>query len=321
LAAFIRWRKNALYFLIGFLSLMQSQNFLNQIRAGVILLSDGAMGTELQKRGMPTGVCPEEYNIIHPEIVQGIYRDYYAAGSDIVETNTFGANRSRLALHNFEHRVAEFCKASAQLARAVCPAGKFVAGSMGPTGDLIEPLGPRTVPEVYDIFAEQAIALAEGGVDVIFVETMMAAEEAEIAVRAVKEKTHLPVAATMTFELGKAGLRTMWGVDVSTAAHRLTAAGADVIGANCGRGFDEMIAIMQEMRPLTDKPIIAQSNAGIPDWVDGVSVYNETPEIIQPKAEKLLQLGVNILGGCCGTGPEHIKKMRAAVDAFMAKSA
>lgn len=294
------------------------ENFLEKL-ASSILLSDGAMGTELQKRGMPTGVCPEEYNITHPEIVQGIYRDYYAAGSDIVETNTFGANLSRLTLHNFEHRVAEFCQASVQLARAVCPAGKFVAGSMGPTGDLIEPLGPRTVQEVYDIFAEQAVALAEGGVDVIFVETMMAAEEAEIAVRAVKEKANLPVVATMTFELGKAGLRTMWGVDVATAVRRLTAAGADVIGANCGRGFDDMIAIIQEMRPLTRQPIIAQSNAGIPEWVDGVSVYKETPEVIQPKAEKLLQLGVNILGGCCGTGPEHIRKMRELMETLAAK--
>ena len=291
-------------------------SFLEKLNSGVILLADGAMGTELQKRGMPTGVCPEEYNLTHPELVQSIYRDYYDAGSDLVETNTFGANRSRLTLHHFENRVAEFCHAAAQLARQVCPPGKFVAGSIGPTGDLIEPLGTRTAQETFDIFAEQAVALAAGGVDVIFVETMMAAEEAEIAVRAVKEKTPLPVVATMTFELGKAGLRTMWGVDVASAVQRLTAAGADVIGANCGRGFEDMIAIMQEMRPLTKKPIIAQSNAGIPDWVDGVSVYKETPALILPKAEKLLQLGVNILGGCCGTGPEHIRGMRQLVDTF-----
>lgn len=291
-------------------------SFLEKLNAGSILLADGAMGTELQKRGMPTGVCPEEYNVTHPETVQSIYRDYYNAGADLVETNTFGANRARLTLHNFEHRVAEFCRAGAQLARAVCPAGKFVAGSMGPTGDLIEPLGPRTEPETFDIFAEQALALAVGGVEVIFVETMMAAEEAEIAVRAVKAKTNLPVVATMTFEMGKAGLRTMWGVDVASAVRRLSDAGADVIGANCGRGFDEMIAIIQEMRPLTNKPLIAQANAGIPDWVEGISVYKETPELILPKAERLLQLGVNILGGCCGTGPEHIRAMRKLVDTF-----
>jgi 5-methyltetrahydrofolate--homocysteine methyltransferase len=293
-------------------------SFLEKLNLG-ILLSDGAMGTELQKRGMPTGVCPEEYNITHPEIVQGIYRDYYNAGSDLVETNTFGANRPRLSLHDFAHRTAEFCAASARLAREVCPVGKFVAGSMGPTGDLIEPLGPRTAQEAGDIFAEQALALAEGGVDVIFVETMMAPEEADIAIRAAKGKTDLPVVATMTFEMGKAGLRTMWGVDVASAVQRLSDAGADVIGANCGRGFDEMLAIIHEMRPLTKKPIIAQSNAGIPEWVDGVLVYKETPQLIRPQAKSLLEAGVNILGGCCGTGPEHIRMMRKLIDAFQKK--
>ena len=291
-------------------------NFLDRLHSGAILLSDGAMGTELQKRGMPTGVCPEEYNVTHPDLVQGIYKDYYDAGSDLVSTNTFGANRPRLAMHGFGNRVAEFCKRSAQLAREVAREGKFVASSIGPTGEIIEPLGPRTVQEVYDIFAEQAEALAEGGVDLIIVETMMAAEEAEIAIKAAAEKTHLPVVATMTFELGNFGMRTMWGVDVPTAVQRLTDAGANVIGANCGRGFDEMVAIVQEMRPLTAKPIIAQSNAGIPDWVNGISVYKETPEIIRPKVEKLLQLGVNLIGGCCGTGPNHIRMMRSCIDQF-----
>ena len=288
--------------------------FLESLASKRVLLSDGAMGTELQIRGMPTGVCPEEFNISHPEIIQAIYKDYYDAGSDIVETNSFGCNRSRLTLHSFEGRVREFAKRSASLAREVCPSGKFVGGSMGPTGDIIEPLGERTIREAYDIFAEQAEALAEGGVDVFYIETMMAAEESEIAIKAVKEKTNLPVIATMTFELGKSGLRTMWGVDVKGAVRRLTDAGADVVGANCGRGFEEMISIIGEMRPLTSRPVIAQANAGIPDWVDGLSVYRETPDIIGPKAQTLLDLGVNILGGCCGTGPAHIRKMRALVD-------
>jgi 5-methyltetrahydrofolate--homocysteine methyltransferase len=249
-------------------------------------------------------------------LVQGIYTDYYKAGSDIIETNTFGGNRSRLALHGFEDRVAEFCRRSAEFAKEVCPEGKFVAGSIGPTGDIIEPLGDRTVQDAYDFFAEQAEALAEGGVDVIYVETMMAAEEAEVAIKAVKEKTSLPVVSTMTFELGQSGLRTMWGVDVPSAVKRLSDAGADVIGANCGKGFEEMIAIVREMRPLTAKPIIAQPNAGIPEWVDGLSVYKETPEIIKPKAEALLKEGINILGGCCGTAPEHIQMMRKLIDTF-----
>jgi 5-methyltetrahydrofolate--homocysteine methyltransferase len=296
---------------------MNSSDLLKLLDSNTILLCDGAMGTELQKRGMPTGVCPEEYNITHPDLVQGIYSDYFEAGSDIVETNTFGGNRLRLAMHNFEDRVAEFCRKSAELAKEVCPNGKFVAGSIGPTGEIIEPLGTRTVQEVYDIFAEQAEALAEGGADVIFVETMMAPEEAEIGIKAAKEKTGLPVVSTMTFELGKSGLRTMWGVDVPTAAKRLTNAGADVIGANCGKGFEEMIQIVKEMRPLTTKPIIAQSNAGIPDLVEGIPVYKETPENIRPKTKTLLEQGINILGGCCGTGPEHIRMMRELVDEFM----
>ena len=296
---------------------MNIKDLLGILRSGTVLLCDGGMGTELQKRGMPTGVCPEEYNISHPDVVQGIYADYYKAGSDIIETNTFGGNRSRLALHNFEDRVTEFCRKSAELAKEVCPEGKFVAGSMGPTGDIIEPLGSLPVQQAYDFFAEQAEALAEGVVDVIFVETMMAAEEAEIAIKATKEKTNLPVVSTMTFELGKSGLRTMWGVDVASAVQRLTDAGADIIGANCGKGFEEMIQIVKEMRPLTAKPIIAQPNAGIPDLVDGKSVYRETPEIIKPKAEALLKQGVNILGGCCGTGPEHIAMMRKLVDTFI----
>ena len=279
------------------------------------------MGTELQKRGMPTGVCPEELNVSRPDLIQGIYRDYYDAGSDVVETNSFGGNRSRLAMHGMEGRVREFARKSAELAKEVCPEGRFVAGSVGPTGDLLDPLGPRTVEEAYEIFAEQAEALAEGGVDIIVVETMMAVEEAEIAIRAAKERTGLPVSGTMTFELGNAGLRTMWGVDVATAAHRLGDAGADIVGANCGKGFDEMLLIVKEMRPLTKKPLLAQSNAGIPEWVDGNAVYTETPEAAVPKVREMLAAGVNLVGGCCGTGPSHIRKIREAVDAFMRERA
>ncbi len=295
-------------------------NFLEALNSGKILLCDGAMGTELQKRGLPSGACPEEFNILHPEIIKDIHRDYFLAGSDIVETNSFGANRARLKLHGFENRVVEFCFAAANLAKSVCPEGKFVAGSMGPTGELLEPLGPLTESEAYNIFSEQAAALEEGGVDVLYVETMMALEEAEIAVKAAKENTKLPVAASMTFELGKAGLRTMWGVDVKTAALKYIEAGADVIGANCGKGFDEMIAIMKELRPLTNKPIIAQANAGIPEWIHGMSVYTETPEVIAPKAEQLLNTGVNIIGGCCGTGPEHIRKIKIILDRYLNSS-
>lgn len=284
--------------------------------SGIILISDGAMGTELQKRGSNPNSCPEELNFAQPELIQAIHRDYYEAGSDLVETNSFGANRIRLSLHQLEDRVEDFAKKAAELARGVCPKGKYVAGSIGPTGEVLEPMGTLTLEDAYDAFVQQAKALAEGGVDILFVETMMSIEEAETAVKAAKESTNLPVSATMTFEAGPAGLRTMWGVDIKTAVERLTLAGADIIGSNCGRGFDEMIEVVKEMRPLTDKPILAQANAGIPEWVNGVSVYKETPEVILPKAEQLLRLGVNIIGGCCGTGPEHIRAIHKLVAEF-----
>lgn len=290
--------------------------FLEVLNSGKILLCDGAMGTELQKRGLPTGACPEEFNISNPEVIKNIHRDYFIAGSDIVETNSFGANRARLKLHGFEDRVKEFCFATAHLANSVRPNGKFIAGSMGPTGELLEPLGTLSEIDAYNIFSEQAIALEQGGVDVLFIETMMAPEEATIAVKAAKGNTNLPVVASMTFELGNAGLRTMWGVDVKTAAEKYTEAGADVIGANCGKGFDEMIAIIKELRPLTDKPIIAQANAGIPEWIHGMSVYTETPEVIESKAKEIITAGVNIIGGCCGTGPEHIRKIKEILDQY-----
>ncbi|HED05630.1 MAG TPA: 5-methyltetrahydrofolate--homocysteine methyltransferase [Ignavibacteria bacterium] len=288
--------------------------FLEVLKSGKVLLCDGAMGTELQKRGLPSGACSEEYNISHPEIIKSIHKDYFDAGSDIVETNTFGANGARLKLHGYEDRVKEFCIAAASIARSVCPNDKFVAGSVGPTGELLEPLGDLSEEEAYRIFTEQVEALEEGGVDVIFVETMMAAEEAVIATRAAKGNTSLPIIGSMTFELGKTGLRTMWGIDIKTEVEKYTEAGANVIGANCGKGFDEMTKIINEMRPLTKKPIIAQSNAGIPEWIHGMPVYTETPEVMAPKAEEILNAGVNILGGCCGTDPTHIKKMREILD-------
>jgi len=294
---------------------MTNENILQVLRSGRILLSDGAMGTELQKRGMPRGECPEAFNISHPDTIRAIHRDYYEAGSDIVETNTFGGTRSRLATHDLQDQVFVYSRDAAELARSVCPPGNYVAGSIGPSGEILAPFGTTTEQEAYDIFAEQAEALAEGGVDVFFVETMMALEESEVAIKAAKEKTGLPVVATMTFEVGRAGVRTQWGVDVPSMVERLSSAGADVLGSNCGRGFDEMIEVVEEMRGLTSLPIIAQANAGMPVWKDEAAIYEETPEAVAPKAERLLNLGINILGGCCGTGPAHIRQMRPLVDA------
>ncbi len=279
-----------------------------------ILVSDGAVGTELQKRGLATGACPEEFNISHPEVIEEIHRNYVAAGSDIVTTNSFGANRFRLKEYGLESRVKEFCRRAAELARVACHSETYIAGSIGPTGEILEPYGLGVKSLVQDAFREQAEGLAEGGVDMIVVETMMAIEEAELAVQAAKESTGLGVAATMSFEVGPRGIRTMWGVDIPTAVQRLTDAGADIVGSNCGRGFDDMVKIIQEMRPLATKPILAQPNAGLPQWAEGKAVYPEFPEMIKPKVEMLLRLGANIIGGCCGTTPEHIRIISEVVN-------
>jgi len=289
---------------------------LERLGRGEILVADGAFGTQLQQRGLPSGHCPEEFNVSHPEVVQAIYRDYYTAGSDFVSTASFGGTRPRLAAHGAGDRVREFSCKAAELARAVCPAGRFVAGSIGPTGELLEPFGLFSEREAYDVFAEQAAALAEGGVDFIIIETMMAGQEAQIAVRAAKEATRLPVAATMTFEGKNDQYRTSWGVSIQEAADSLTQAGAEMVGANCGLGFDQMLNIVKQMRPVTPLPIVAQANAGLPQWIDGRTVYTETPETMAPKIEALLQAGVNIIGGCCGTTPAHIAKVREIVDKF-----
>ncbi len=292
-------------------------NIVSTLTSKKVLLCDGAMGTELQRRGLKVGDCPEEYNLSHQDLIQAIHKDYFDAGSDIVETNTFGANRLRLKFYGLENKVRDINLAAVNNAKAVCPKDKFIAGSIGPLGEVLEPVGNISETLAYEIFCEQAKILEEGGVDILFIETMMAIEEAVIAVKAAKENTILPIAASMTFELGKSGLRTPWGIDVQTAVSELTKAGADIIGSNCGKGFDEMIQVISEMRKLSNKPILAQSNAGIPELVDGNLHYKENPDMIGPKVLAFLKSGVNILGGCCGTTPLHIKKMREVLDLFL----
>lgn len=281
-------------------------------------LADGAMGTELQKRGMEDGACPELLNLSNPALLRSIHHDYITAGADIIETNTFGANRARLKFHDMQDHVAEIISAAVENAKGL-PGEYLIAGSMGPTGEILEPLGTLAESEAYDIFAEQASAFNKAGVDIIFIETMMAPEEVVAAIRAVKENSKLPVAAMMTFERGNAGIRTMWGNTVADVAFLLEQHGADIIGSNCGRGFDEMTGVVSEYKAASGLPIIAMANAGLPVWEDGKSVYKDTPEKLSGYISEILRSGVKILGGCCGTGPEHTAEMRRILNLFSSK--
>jgi len=278
-----------------------------------ILISDGAWGTMLQSKGMTTDDCPEEWNISHAESVRDVAKAYVEAGSDLVLTNTFGGSRIKLEKKGYGDRVCEFNEAGAR--NSLEAAGSaIIAGSIGPTGEFIQPLGLITAEEMEEIFAQQIEALLKGGVRVICVETMMAAEEAVCAIKAAKKlDPTVDVIATMTFDKTPNGFRTMMGVDPQRAVNELDAAGADILGSNCGNGIEAMVEVAAEFRKHTSKPILIHANAGVPELVGGETVFRQSPEDFSANAQALVDAGANIIGGCCGTTPQHIAAMKATV--------
>ena len=271
------------------------------------MVSDGATGTYLQSHGLEPGGCPEEFNRTHPEIVQGMARAYFAAGSEMVLTNSFGANRFMLGKYGHGEKVSELNRLAAEHARSQSPDGGFVVGSVGPTGEFLEPLGEVTEEEMLDAFVEQVTALEAGGADGVVIETMTAVEETRLAIRAAREHTGLAVLSTMVFDKGPRGFFTMMGITPERSVKELLDAGADVVGTNCGNGVDLMVELARDLRGATDAPLLVHSNAGIPLMVHGEIVYPESPDYMAKRFNDLADLGINIIGGCCGTGPEHIR--------------
>jgi 5-methyltetrahydrofolate--homocysteine methyltransferase len=291
---------------------MAGNALIRELLAEGTVLTDGAWGTELQKRGLPPGETPDYLNLSHPERVEAVAKAYVDAGSRIVLTNTFRANRIAVAQHPEVDRVAEVNRAGVAISRRAADGRAFVFASMGPSGKLLL-TGKVSEVELRDAFCEQASAQAEAGADAIVVETMADLAEARIAIEAAKA-TGLPVVACMVFDSGKQRDRTMMGVDPKQASEELTRFGADVVGANCGTGVEEFVAICSSMAAATHLPIWIKANAGLPRFDQGDVVYPSDPQRFADNLPALLEAGASFVGGCCGTKPDYIAALREKLD-------
>jgi 5-methyltetrahydrofolate--homocysteine methyltransferase len=290
---------------------------LNRIGSGEIIVADGAMGTMLFRHGLPTDQCPESYNLSHPEILTSIASEYLNAGAEIIQTNTFGGSPLKLEKYGLDQQTEEINRRAVEIVHAVVDDRAYVSGSIGPSGRILIPYGDTDPERIYESALRQASALIAAGVDLICVETMTDITEATLNIKAVKSLApDLPVMATMTFDRTPRGFFTMMGVTIEKAAQELEKAGAEIIGSNCGCGIEMMIKIALEFRAHSQRPLIIQANAGLPEIEDDHPVYRETPEFMAEKGRELVAAGVSIIGGCCGTTPEHIAAMRRMVDSL-----
>lgn len=280
-----------------------------------VLLADGAWGTEFFKRGLMQGSPPDEWNLTHPEIVKEITGEYLDAGSGIILTNTFGANRLRMEPHGLSDRVRDLNLGAAALARDVAAGHALIAGDIGPSARFLA-LGEVSAADLFDVFSEQARALGEGGVDLIVVESMTDVEEMAVAVSAAVEATGLPVVASMTYNKTPHGYRTMMGNPPEACVKRAQEAGASLIGANCGSGIEEYVPLAPILRGLTSLPLWIKANAGIPQIIGGKVVYPLNAEQYASFVPALAKAGVNVIGGCCGTSPSFISEIAREIAGF-----
>ncbi len=296
------------------------EGLLARLGRGDVLVGDGAWGTQLMQRGLPEGQPPEWFALERPGTIEEVARLYVEAGADLVTTDTFGGTSFRLKLHGLEGERDRINRQAVEAVKRAVAGRALVSASVGPSGQLLEPYGDTSPDAVEAAFAEQIAVLAAAGADVLCIETMGDLTEATGAVKAAKAKAPaVPVMATMTFEPTPRGYFTVMGVNVERAVAGLEAAGADVVGSNCGTGIADMIEIARQMTRVAHRPVIIQPNAGLPVSRGGQIVYDETAETFAARVPELLDLGVAIVGGCCGTTPGHTRAIRQAVDAWRAQ--
>ena len=275
------------------------------------VITDGAWGTELQKQGLKPGESPEALNLENPAVVEAVATSYVEVGSRIIITNTFGGNRFMLESHGLADKVAEVNKAGAAISKRAAGDQALVFASVGPTGKMLM-MGDVTEEELLDVFTEQAQALLAGGADGLVIETMSDLEEAKVALKACKA-TGLPVVVSMVYDAGEELDRTMMGVPAEQATQELTEAGADVIGSNCGQGIEGFVNVCRKIKAGTDLPIWIKGNAGLPEMVEGKTVYKTTAEEFASFIQPILDEGADFIGGCCGTSPDFIRAVKRVV--------
>ncbi|ARN55880.1 homocysteine S-methyltransferase family protein [Sedimentisphaera salicampi] len=290
-----------------------SRKKISEIAKTRILISDGAWGTYLQRKGLEPGECPEKWNLDKPDEVLDIAQSYANAGADMIGANSFGGSKLKLEHFGLSEQCFEINKAAAEISRKAAGEDKWVLGSLGPCGKMLL-MGDVTEQQMYDSFAEQVKGLEAGGADAICVETMSDVQEASLAVKAAKDHTNCEVICTLTYERTTGGeYRTMMGIDPEAGTKAAIEAGADIVGTNCGNGFERMIDIVKQIKAVCgDKPILIHANAGLPENVDGVDVFPDTPEFMASLVKDIAQAGANVVGGCCGTTPEHINAIAQA---------
>ena len=288
------------------------KNLRDLIESNELVILDGGWGTELDLLGLEPGVCPELWNIENPKAVEQVAKNYVDIGSQIVLTNTFGGSPLKLKKFGLETKVEEINKAGVQLSKKAAGELAYVFASVGPTGEFIEPLGDFTAEGLTQVFEQQIAALIAGGADAILIETMSDLDEIECAIAATRKlDAKIPIAVSLTFEKGINGFATMMGVTPQMACERLS--NVDIIGANCGNGPETMIELIAEIAQCTKLPIWARANAGLPILENGKTIFPASPQEMGAAAPKMVQAGARFIGGCCGTTPQHIQAMAAAL--------